>query len=101
MPQPNVLGQPLKSDDGCAAWSQKDKIELEKDENKGVSAHLGRGILREIEATPSRELLKHLPGSPGQVSGPTAIKKIGNPRKSEIPVFSGLLACWLAGLLAC
>ena len=44
-------------------------------------------ILREIEATPSGELLKHLPGPPGPVFGPKTTKKVENPGKSKIPVF--------------
>ena len=45
-------------------------------------------ILGEIEATPSGELLKHLPGPPGPAFGLKTTNKVENLGKSQIPVFS-------------
>ncbi len=56
----------------------------------GVAMARHGPILREIEATPSGELLKDLPGPPGPVFGPKTTKthKIrGNPEFPYFPVY--------------
>ncbi len=56
----------------------------------GVAMARHGPILGEIEATPSGELLKHLPGPPGPVFGLKITNKVENLGKSQIPVFSRL-----------
>ncbi len=53
----------------------------------GVAMARHRPILREIEATPSGELLKHLPGSPGPVFGPKTSKNVEDLGKSTFQYF--------------